>query len=293
MHVPTASANPTPPHSPDSLAAELDAAANAWQQRGWPTPKVLVVAGSGLSTDLGQRLEGPHPWTDVLPFPTVGIVGHPLRFELLEPVPGRVVLSSRGRLHAYQGYTLPQVVFMVRLCALLGARALVMTNSAGGLNPYRKPGDLVLLSDHLNLTGNNPLWGSFPEAWGPQFPDMTHAYDREFRQQLLGCANDLGISMVEGVYAGLGGPSYETPAEVRMLAGLGADVVGMSTVNEVIAAHHMGVRCACISVVSNPAAGVTEEILDHNDVLERGKVAARDVAKVLERFLALPDLLDD
>jgi purine-nucleoside phosphorylase len=282
---------PSRPHPHDPLDAELEAAAASWRERGWPTPDVLVVAGSGLSTDLGQRLEGPHPWADVLPFPIVGIEGHPLAFELLEPVPGRVVLSSRGRLHYYQGYTLPQVVFMARLCALLGAKALVMTNSAGGLLAEQTPGDLVLLRDHLNLTGDNPLWGRFPESWGPQFPDMTHAYDPELRERIRESADELGIEISEGIYAGLGGPSYETPAEVRMLRGLGADVVGMSTVNEVIAAHHMGLRCACISVVSNPAAGVTDEILVHSDVLERGQVAARKVARILEHLLSLPDLL--
>ncbi|MCG8457214.1 MAG: purine-nucleoside phosphorylase, partial [Holophagales bacterium] len=199
-------------------------------------------------------------------------------------------LSSRGRLHAYQGYSLPQVVFTVRLAALLGARALVVTNSAGGLTAERQPGDLVLLGDHLNLSGLTPLWGSFPPAWGPQFPDMTHAYDPELRRTLTRCAGELGIPLIEGIYAGLAGPSYETPAEVRMLRGLGADVVGMSTVNEVIAARHMGLRCAVISVVSNPGAGVSDEILDHADVLERGQKAARRVARIFERFFALPDL---
>ena len=275
----------------EHLAKELDAAVDRWRHRGWPTPDVFVVAGSGLSTDLGRSLEGPHPWSDVLPFPIEGIEGHPLTLELLEPIPGRIVLSSRGRLHAYQGYSLAQVVFPIRLAAKLGAKVLMMTNSAGGLLPTHVPGNLFLLDDHLNLSGMNPLWGRFPSEWGPQFPDMTHAYDPALRDLLKTCAGELGIELKQGVYVGLGGPSYETPAEVRMLAGLGADVVGMSTVNEVIAAHHMGMRCACISVVSNPAAGVTDEVLDHSDVLSRGKAAAARVAEVFEKTLAHPDLL--
>lgn len=275
----------------DHLAKELDAAVETWNKRGWPKPDVFVVAGSGLSTDLGRRLEGPHPWSDVLPFEVRGIVGHPLSLEILEPVPGRIVLSSRGRLHAYQGYSLAQVVFPIRLAAKLGCKVLIMTNSAGGLHIDHVPGDLFLLDDHLNLSGMNPLWGQFPEEWGPQFPDMTHAYDVELRRLIQESADGLDIALKRGVYVGLGGPSYETPAEVRMLAKLGADVVGMSTVNEVIAAHHMGLRCACVSVVSNPAAGVTDEILDHEDVLSRGKHAAQKVAKVFEAALKHPDLL--
>ena len=277
--------------SDNNLADLLDQAVEAWQQRGWPNPDVFVVAGSGLSTDLGRSLEGPHPWADILPFPVEGIEGHPLSLELLEPIPGRIVLSSRGRLHAYQGYDIAQVVFPIRMAAKLGAKVLIMTNSAGGVLSSHVPGDLFLLSDHLNLSGMNPLWGRFPSSWGPQFPDMTHAYDPALRSLLQGCADELDIQLKQGVYVGLGGPSYETPAEVRMLAKLGADVVGMSTVNEVIAAHHMGMRCACISVVSNPAAGVTDEVLDHADVLSRGRKAAARVARVFERALAHPDLL--
>lgn len=273
------------------LVAELDAAADAWVRQGRPTPDVFVVAGSGLSTDLGRRLDGPHPWADVLPFEVRSIIGHPLSFELLEPVPGRVVLSSRGRLHAYQGYSLAQVVFPIRLAAKLGAKILIMTNSAGGLHLEHVPGDLILLQDHLNMSGMNPLWGHFPEDWGPQFPDMTHAYDPALRELLKRCAGEMEIELKEGIYVGLGGPSYETPAEVRMLGKLGADAVGMSTVNEVIAAHHMGMRCACISVISNPAAGVTDEILDHADVLSRGKAAAAKVADIFGHALKHPDLL--
>ncbi|MEM8995288.1 MAG: purine-nucleoside phosphorylase [Acidobacteriota bacterium] len=274
----------------DHLEKQLTIAAEAWKRRGWPTPDVMVVSGSGLSTDLGRRVEGPHFWADLLPFPVEGIEGHPLFLELIQPVPGRVVLSSRGRLHAYQGYTLPQVVFTIRLARLLGAQALVMTNSSGSLHAEMGPGSLVLVEDHLNLTGTNVLSGAFPKAWGPQFPDMGQAYDPELRRLIDESARELGIELHRGVYAGLSGPTYETPAEVRMVRTLGGDLVGMSTVQEVIAAHHMGMRCACISAVSNLAADVSDEVLDHADVIERGRAAGAELGKLIGQLLQHPQL---
>ena len=274
----------------DHLEKQLNIAVEAWKRRGWPLPDVMVVSGSGLAADLGRRVEGPHFWADLLPFPVDGIEGHPLTVELLQPVPGRVVLSSRGRLHAYQGYTLPQVVFTIRLARLLGASVLVMTNSSGGLDPAMAPGDLVLLTDHLNLTGANVLHGAFPPAWGPQFPDMSAAYDPQLRRLIQDSAAEQQLEVREGVYAGVAGPSYETPAEIRMLRTLGADLVGMSTVQEVIAAHHMGMRCACVSAVSNPAAGVTDEVLDHGDVIQRGRAAGEKLARLLGQLLQHPNL---
>jgi purine-nucleoside phosphorylase len=275
----------------DHLEPELNAAIDAWDRLDWPRPDAFVVSGSGLSTDLGTRLVEPRPWSALLPFQARGIEGHPLEIVLVEPTPGRVVLHSRGRLHAYQGFTSAQVVFPVRLAALLGARVLILTNSSGGLRSEHRAGDLILIRDHLNLTGMNPLSGRFPESWGPQFPDMSSAYEPALRELIRGAAGELGIELEEGVYAGLAGPSYETPAEVRMLRTLGADAVGMSTVLEVIAGRHMGMRCAGLSLVSNPAAGVTDEVLDHADVLARGAEVAADVARLLERVLADPGLL--
>lgn len=274
----------------DHLESQLQDAVAEWDGRGWPRPKVMVVSGSGLTTDLGRSIAGPTPWAEVLPFRVWGIEGHPLDIELLEPSAGRVVLYSRGRLHAYQGYTPAQVVFTVRLAALLGAEMLVLTNSSGGLHPHHRSGDLVVIRDHLNLSGMNPLAGVFPAAWGPQFPDLATAYDPALRALILEIAEELGIAVSVGVYAGLAGPSYETPAEVEMLRTLGGDVVGMSTVLEVIAARHMGLRCACLSLISNPAAGVTDEILDHADVLARGREAAGKIARLLARLLAHPGL---
>lgn len=269
----------------DALEKELKQAVADWHARGWPAPAAMVVSGSGLAMDLGPSLVGRRSWAEILPFEIAGIAGHPLEIELVEPLPGRVVLSSRGRVHAYQGHSAAETVFTVRLAALLGCRTLLLTNSSGGLHAHHRPGDLVVLRDHLNLTGMTPLWGRLPASWGPQFPDMLSAYNPHLRRLLGRCAAEQGIAVSEGVYAGLAGPSYETPAEVRMLRQLGADTVGMSTVLEVIAAHHMGVRCACVSVVSNPAAGVTEETLDHADVLARGRDAAQKLGLLIQAAL--------
>lgn len=275
----------------DHLATELDAAVQAWQDRGWPVPNVFAVSGSGLAADLGKPVVPATPWRDLLPFDVRGIEGHPLTLELIEVAPGRIVASSRGRLHAYQGYTPAQVVFPLRLMRLLGAEVLLMTNSSGGLHADHKPGDMVLLHDHINMMGINPLYGRFPDSWGPQFPDMNQAYDPRLRELLKLSAGELGFELEEGVYVGMAGPSYETPAEVRMLQTMGADAVGMSTVTEVIAGHHMGMRCGCVSVVSNPAAGVTDEVLDHADVLARAKSAAQRVGRLFQKALTHPDLL--
>jgi purine-nucleoside phosphorylase len=248
----------------------------------------MVVSGSGLTTDLLPPIGATSPWSEIIPFPIHGIVGHPLEIQLLDAGDDKVVLHSRGRLHAYQGFTPAQTCFTVRLAALLGARVLVLTNSAGGLHEHHRPGDLLVLQDQLNLSGLNPLYGEPPEAWGPRFPDMSAAFDPALRQQLLGYGEELEIPLKEGVYAGLLGPSYETPAEVRMLRQLGGDAVGMSTVLEVIAARHMGLRCAGISLITNPGAGVTDEILDHVDVLTKGREAASHLRQLLGRLLSDP-----
>lgn len=275
----------------DHLVDELQRSVERWDELGWPRPEVMVVSGSGLATSLGRRVAGPLPWTELLPFPASGIEGHALEVEVLETDAGRTILYSRGRLHAYQGFTAAQVVFTVRLAALLGVQVLVLTNSSGGLQPTQHPGDLVVIRDHINLSGLTPLLGPFPEAWGPQFPDMAAAYDPALRALLWAGGKALGIDLGEGVYVGLLGPTYETPAEVRMLRTLGGDMVGMSTVLETIAGHHMGMRCVGLSMISNPGAGITDEVLVHADVLERAKAAAGKIGSLLGWLVAHPDLM--
>jgi purine-nucleoside phosphorylase len=274
----------------DHLAESLAAGMDRWREVGWPTPRVALVAASGLAVDLDLPSAGRQPLQRFLPWQPTAVVGHSLEVELLLPDSAAPVAYMRGRLHAYQGYTAAQAVFPVRLLALLGVRTLLLTNSAGATNPQIPAGSLVQVTDHLNLTGLNPLWGEPPAAWGPRFPDLTAAYDLELRRLIARHAEALGIALERGVYAGLGGPSYETPAEVRMLRTLGADLVGMSTVLEVIAAVHMGVRCACLSLAANAGAGLLPEPLHHDEVLEAGRAAAVRLKSLFERVLVDPQL---
>jgi purine-nucleoside phosphorylase len=272
--------------------AMIDRGLERWHRLGWPAPAALVVSGSGLAVDLGEVAHGPLPLAEVAPFPLHAVEGHPLAAELLLPHSGSPVLYCRGRVHSYQGYEAAQVVFWVRLARRLGAATLVQTNAAGGIDPDYRPGDMVLIADHLNLTGLNPLRGDLPPSWGPRFPDMVDAYDPALRTLAREHAGRLGVGLRDGgVYAGLAGPSYETPAEVRMLRTLGATLGGMSTILEVIAARHLGMRCLGISVVTNPAAGVTGEPLSHAEVLEVGRAAAGDVRRLLGALIADPRLI--
>jgi purine-nucleoside phosphorylase len=271
------------PHTAEGLAAQVATGAERYRRWGWPAPAAVVVSGSGLAVDLGPPLHLPRPLAELLPVAVHEVEGHPHQVEVLAPRAGSPVLYFRGRLHSYQGYDANQTVLPIRLAAAAGARVLVMTNAAGGLDPERqRPGQLVLLRDHLNLTGLNPLRGEMPPAWGPRFPDMVDAYDPALCALLREHAAALGVDVSEGVYAGLAGPSYETPAEARMLRALGADVAGMSTVLEVIAARHLGMRCLCLSLITNLSATPG----DHAEVLAAGQAAARDVQRLLGAVLA-------
>jgi purine-nucleoside phosphorylase len=270
--------------------AELESAVARWRAFDRPAPAIAVVAGSGLAVDLGAPLAGPEPLADWLPFPVRAVPGHGHQLELLGGAPAGPVLHFRGRLHGYQGYSPAEVVFPVRLAARLGARLLVMTNAAGGLRPEWPAGTLAAVADHLNLSGGNPLTGELPDDWGPRFPDLAHAYDPALRALARDHAARLGFEVPEGVYAGLAGPSYETAAEVRMLRVLGADLVGMSTVHEVIAARHLGLRCLVLSLVANPATGVSAHALTHDEVLAAGRAAAERVRALLTALLADPRL---
>lgn len=269
---------------------ELASAQAAWSELGWPPPKVALVSGSGLAVDFDLPSGGRVPLQRFLPWNLHAIAGHPLEVELLLPEGRAPVTYFRGRLHCYQGYTAAQVVFPVRLAALLGASVLLLTNAAGAVAERLLPGQLALVTDQINLTGLSPLTGTPPESWGPRFPDMVDAYDPQLRALLAGHARALGIALDEGVYGGLAGPAYETPAEVRMMRTLGADLVGMSTVLEVLAARQMGVRCACISLAANHGAGMVAEPLTHAEVLEAGAAATSSLKGLFERVLVDPAL---
>ena len=274
----------------DPLEQQLDDVVEQWRDLGRPSPEIVVVAGSGLAVDLGTPIAGPEPLENWFPFDIHSVEGHEHQIELLEPVPGRVVLYYRGRIHLYQGYSPAHVVFPIRFGALLGAKTLIMTNAAGGVRADWPAGTLVALTDHLNLTGTNPLLGSPPSHWGARFPDMVNAYDPVLRALAKEHAAKLGIDLREGVYAGLLGPSYETPAEVRMLRAIGADLAGMSTALEIIAARHLAMKCLVISLVANPGAGVVDAPLRHDEVLDAGREAAGRVQALLGEILKSDEL---
>jgi len=275
----------------DDLVTPLKEAVDRWDALGWARPQVAVVSGSGLAVDLGERIHGPISLEYLLPFSCHPVEGHPHEADVLLPLSDRPVLYYRGRLHSYQGYSAYETVFPIRLAALLGAKVLILTNATGGLRPEQRAGDLMLIRDHINLTALNPLRGQLPAEWGPRFPDMGAAYDPDLRNLARKLASGLGIALTEGVYAGLAGPSYETPAEVKMLQTLGGDVAGMSTVLEIIAAHPMGLRCLALSMISNPAAGLSDAPVAHADVLAAGQAAATSVQRLLGALLSHPELV--
>jgi len=253
------------------------------------TPAVGVVLGSGLS-GFAARLESPTeiPYGEIPGFPAAKVPGHPGRIvvgELPAPEGPVLVAAMLGRVHAYEGWPAEDVAFGARVLCALGVRALAVTNAAGGVNPSFGPGDLVRITDHLNLSGQNPLVGENDEKIGPRFPDLSEAYDGRLGALLVESAAEVGVPLGRGVYACVLGPSYETPAEVRMLRALGADLVGMSTVPEVIAARHMGVPVCGISVVTNPAAGLSDRPLSHREVFETAERVRDRLGALLAAFL--------
>jgi purine-nucleoside phosphorylase len=231
---------------------------------------VGIVLGSGLGAfadTLENRFET--PYADIAGWPASTAVGHAGKL-VSGRVNGREVIVLSGRAHMYEGYSAQQVVFGIRELASRGVRSLILTNASGGINLQYKPGDLALITDHINLTGANPLVGPNDETVGPRFPDMSEVYSAEYREIAKKAAADMGLKLGEGVYAGLLGPSYETPAEIRFLRTIGADLVGMSTVAEAIAAAHAGMKTLGIACVTNMAAGILPQKLVHAEVLEAG-----------------------
>lgn len=248
-------------------------------------PKVAIVLGSGLGR-LAERVADPirMPYGPLPGFYPTSVVGH--AGELVAGRLGGVeVILQSGRFHMYEGHSAQEAALPVRVFAALGIETLIVTNAAGGIRRTFQPGTLMLISDHINLTGRNPLEG--PALPGEtRFPDMSVAYDAALRARTKQVASGLGVTMEEGVYAGLLGPTYETPAEVRMLERLGADAVGMSTVVEVIAARARGMRCLGISLVTNPAAGTFAGVLDHSEVMEVAGKAGETLARIVEGVVA-------
>lgn len=273
-----------------SLSTRLSYALAWIRGRTGVVPDAGVVLGSGLA-GFAERLERPTviPYAEIPAFPVSKVAGHPGRLVVgeLPSDGGRVVVAAmQGRVHAYEGWSAEEVAFGARVLCGLGVRLVVLTNAAGGVNPSFVPGDLVRITDHLNLSGVNPLVGENDDRLGPRFPDLSEAYDRRLGALLHEAAASVGVPLRAGVYACVLGPSYETPAEVRMLRALGADMVGMSTVPEAIAARHMGVPVAGLSVVTNLAAGLSRRPLSHEEVAQTGERVKDRLATVLRAFLA-------
>ncbi|MBL4845595.1 MAG: purine-nucleoside phosphorylase [Planctomycetes bacterium] len=251
-------------------------------------PKLGIILGSGLG-GLADEIQDPLfvPYADVPYFPVSTVEGHAGRLVVGglnlpgggDPTP---VVALQGRFHLYEGYDASQVVFPVRALARLGVEAFVVSNAAGGINAEFKPGDLMTITDHINLTGQNPLMGSHDDRLGPRFPDMSAAYDLEFRGFLNEAAAERGLELKEGVYTVLSGPSYETPAEVRMLRLLGCDACGMSTIPEVVACRQLGVRVLGISLISNHAAGIAPQPLTHQEVMETASHVAPEFVALIK-----------
>ncbi|WP_300772532.1 purine-nucleoside phosphorylase [uncultured Acetatifactor sp.] len=237
-------------------------------------PKVAVVLGSGLG-DYAEdiRVEYELPYSEIEGFPVSTVPGHAGKFIFgyIDQVP---VACMKGRVHYYEGYPVSDVVLPVRLLKLMGAEILFLTNAAGGVNTSFHAGDLMLIRDHISAFAPNPLIGPNIDELGPRFPDMSKVYDRELQKLIAGKAKENHIYLQEGVYAQMTGPSYESPAEIRMLRMLGCDAVGMSTVVEAIAANHMGMKICGVSCISNLAAGMSENPLSHKEVQEAADMAA-------------------
>lgn len=251
------------------LRTRIDKAVARLRKRlGDRAPRVGLILGSGLGSFAdGLRDQEVVPYGDIPGFPVSSVAGHAGQLVL-----GRVgetwCLVMQGRVHYYEGYDLSEVVFPARALVSFGCQAMVVTNAAGGIAPDYVPGDLVLLRDHINLMGANALRGPNPDFLGTRFPDMSAAYDPALREVAKAVAREQGLDLKTGVYAAMAGPSYETPAEIRMLGAVGADLVGMSTVPEVIAARHMGARVLGMSCVTNLAAGISRQPLSHEEVAE-------------------------
>jgi purine-nucleoside phosphorylase len=275
-------ARPIPPIAQPERIAALVAAVRAKTDL---VPDVGIVLGSGLG-GLADDLEGSVqiPFSDLPEWPAATAPGHVGRI-LLGRLGGRNVVMLQGRFHLYEGNDPGLVVEPVLLFRALGARIVVLTNASGGLDPSFGPGTLMVMTDHINLTGRNPLIGPNAEELGPRFPDMTEAWSPRLRKRLHAAGARENVELREGVYVGLTGPAYETPAEVRMLAALGGDAVGMSTVLECIAARWVGLEVCGVSLVTNAGAGYTGEPLSHEEVMEAGATAGPRLARVIRRFL--------
>ncbi|SFA72722.1 purine-nucleoside phosphorylase [Lentibacillus halodurans] len=248
-------------------------------------PEIGLILGSGLGV-LAEKIENPvtFPYKDIPHFPESTVSGHKGQLVTGE-LEGKQVIAMQGRFHYYEGYSMQQVTFPVRVMKELGIHSIMITNAAGGINKLFKPGDLMLITDHINNMGDNPLLGPNDETLGERFPDMSQVYDEAYLRHANDCAARLGLNVQEGVYVGNTGPAYETPAEINMLRTFGGDAVGMSTVPEVIAAEHAGLRVLGISCISNMAAGILDQPLTHHEVIETTEQVREDFLRFVKEII--------
>ncbi|SDC42729.1 purine-nucleoside phosphorylase [Shouchella lonarensis] len=263
-----------------TMKTKVQEAAEAIQAKLTVKPRVGLILGSGLGVlaeEIAEAVKLPY---ETLPhFPVSTVSGHAGQL-VAGKLQGKDVIAMQGRFHYYEGYSMQEVTFPVRVMKALGVTHMLVTNAAGGVNKAFNVGDLMLITDHINLMGDNPLMGKNEDDFGPRFPDMSEAYSHTLRTLAQGKADELGLKLQEGVYVGNSGPTYETPAEVRMARTLGGDAVGMSTVPEVIVARHTGLEVLGISCITNMAAGVLPQPLSHEEVIETTEMVRAD-------FLAL------
>ena len=267
---------------PNTSFEQATAAAEFIAARTPLRPQIAIVLGSGLGA-FASELENPTaiPFSEIPHFPQSTVPGHSGRL-VLGSIANVPVAVMQGRVHAYEGYSSEEVTFPIRVLGRLGIRSLILTNAAGGINPAFRQGQIVLLADHINFTGRNPIAGPNDERFGPRFFDMSEPYSARLRTLAHEAAHAMSYRLDEGVYISVLGPSFETPAEIRAFRTLGADLVGMSTVQETIAARQMGLEVLGISVVTNMAAGIQEEPLSHEEVIETGREVESLVATMLK-----------
>lgn len=248
-------------------------------------PEAAIILGSGLGA-LGEKIENPVfvEYKDIPNFPVSTAPGHKGRF-VFGFLRGKTVVCMQGRLHFYEGHTMENIILPIRVMHALGAETLLVTNAAGGINKEFSVGDIMLIEDHINFMGRNPLVGQNDPEIGPRFPDMSYAYDPALRALAIDCAKESGTDLQKGVYLACTGPSYETPAEIRAFRVLGADAVGMSTVPEVIAANHCGMRVLAFSLISNMAAGILDRRLTEEEVLETGARKGAEMQRLIETIV--------
>lgn len=262
----------------------IEQAAEFLKNAGVEQPSVGLILGSGLGELASEAEDGlAIPYEDIPGFPVSTVEGH--AGQLVYGTLGeKKVLAMQGRFHYYEGYSMKEVTFPVRVMKALGIESLIVTNAAGGVNESFSPGDLMIINDHINLTGDNPLLGPNDSNLGERFTDMSEAYDKEYQKLIRQSAESLDVTLQEGVYLGLTGPTYETPAEIRMIRTLGGDAVGMSTVPEVIVARHAGIRVAGISCITNLAAGM-QESLNHEEVVETTEIVKDSFKELVKELL--------